>query len=98
MTWGWRRRSYARFLQVFTADVNMATAALETAAHEQPSFEGEFEVFSRCKALQQKRQSQNLGADKDMNLIAIVGACTVICQRAVVHQHSLPLAVDTCRV
>merc|ERR1719163_289259 len=64
--------AYARFLQVFTADVNMATAALETAAHEQPSFEGEFEVFSRCKALQQKRQSQNLGADKDMNLIAIV--------------------------
>ena len=47
---------YARFLQVFTADVNLATAALESARKEKPSIEGQFEVFSRCRGLQQKRQ------------------------------------------
>ena len=41
---------------MFTADVNLATAALESAKKEQPSIEGEFEVFSRCRGLQQKRQ------------------------------------------
>jgi len=63
---------YARFLQVFTADVNLATAALESAKKDMLSLEGEFEVFSRVRGLQQKRQSQNLGADRDMNLIALV--------------------------
>ena len=63
---------YARFLQVFTADVNLATSALESAKKDMPSIEGEFEVFSRMRGLQQKRQSQSLGAERDLNLIALV--------------------------
>ena len=63
---------YARFLQVFTADVNLATSALESAKKDMPSVEGEFEVFSRMRGLQQKRQSQSLGAERDLNLIALV--------------------------
>jgi len=63
---------FARFLQAFTADVKLATSALKSARDEQPSLEGEFETFCRLRTLQQKQQSQQLGANRDMNLVALV--------------------------
>ena len=58
---------YARFLQVYTADVNLATGALEGALRERPTLEGSFQVFTRMRRLQKKRQTQNTDAERTMN-------------------------------
>ena len=47
---------YARFLGVYTADVALASAALTSAQQAEPSWAGEFEVFTRLRSLKQKAE------------------------------------------
>jgi len=55
---------YAMFLHVYTADVNLANQALESAARSSElSWEDQYEVFSRLRGLETKRRSQNVGYD-----------------------------------
>merc|ERR1719163_392294 len=63
---------YARFLQVYTADVNHSTGALEGALRERPTIEGAFQVFTRIRRLQKKRQSQNTDTERTMNQVVMV--------------------------
>jgi len=81
---------YARFLQVYTGDVNLATGALEGALRERPSFEGEYQVFSRTHRLQIKRQSQVTDADASMNQVAMVDYARRL--RGALHHHASALA------
>ena len=56
--------AFAVFLQAYTGDVNLATAALDAANLAEPSLEGEFELFSRIRRLQQMRQAASLGSQQ----------------------------------
>jgi len=47
---------YARFLQAFTGNTDLATSALESARDGLPSLEGDFELFCRLRSVQEKRQ------------------------------------------
>jgi len=80
---------YARFLQVYTGDVKLATGALEGALRERPSFEGEYQVFSRTRRLQEKRQSQATDADASMNQLAMVDYARRLRSALHTHEHAL---------
>ena len=56
--------AFAVFLQSYTGDVNLATVALQAAGRAEPSLEGEFELFSRMRRLQQLRQAASLGSQQ----------------------------------
>ena len=56
--------AFAVFLQAYTGDVNLATTALDAANLAEPSLEGEFELFSRIRRLQQMRQAASLGSQQ----------------------------------
>ena len=52
---------YSRFVHCFTADLNMATSALDAAERERPGLEGSFAIFTRLKQLARQRAARNNG-------------------------------------
>jgi len=78
---------YARFLQVYTADVNMAMTALGEAGRERPSVEGEFQVAARHRILVKKRQAQEGGDMVQATLMA--GQAPILRQAARHHKAAM---------
>ena len=52
---------YSRFVHCFTADLNMATSALDAAEREGPGLEGSFTIFTRQRELARQRAARNNG-------------------------------------
>ena len=52
---------YSRFVHCFTADLNLATSALDAAERERPGVEGSFAIFTRLKQLARQRAARNNG-------------------------------------
>ena len=52
---------YSRFVHCFTADLNMATSALDAAEREGPGLEGSFTIFARLRQLVRQRAARNNG-------------------------------------
>ena len=49
---------YSRFVHCFTADLNLATSALDAAERERPGLEGSFAIFTRLKQLARQRAAR----------------------------------------
>ena len=52
---------YSRFVHCFTADLNLATSALDAAEREGPGLEGSFTIFARLRQLARQRAARNNG-------------------------------------